>query len=152
MDVGSPTGGGVSAYQRHLVYIFCTKFYDVNQPMASGACCCNNTMRTGNRSPSVLAACLTRYAQIEKECLVSVWECFEKYLVWLKNFKLVTDHKPLLLLMNKKDLHNVPICCQRLLMRLMRFKPTAEYAPGKSLTLADMLSRSILQCMRDTQM
>lgn len=63
----------------------------------------------------------------------------------LENFRLVTDHKPLVLLMNRKDLDNVPIRCQRLLMRLMRFKPTAEYTPGKTLTIADTLSRSPLQ-------
>ena len=31
----------------------------------------------------------------------------------------------------------------------MRFKPTAEYAPGKTVTVADTLSRSPLQCMTE---
>ncbi len=40
-------------------------------------------------------------------------------------------------------------------MRLIRFKPTAEYAPGKTLTVADTLSRSPLLCLEkeaDTRM
>lgn len=32
-------------------------------------------------------------------------------------------------------------------MRLMRLNPIAEYAPGKTLTVADTLSRSPLQCL-----
>lgn len=83
--------------------------------------------------------------------MASVWayDRFEKYLYGVEDFKLITDHKPLVPLMNKKDLDNVPIRCQRLLMRLMRFKPTAEYAPGETMTVADTLSRSPLQCQHE---
>ena len=62
------------------------------------------------------------YAQIEKELLASVW-VFEKFNSYLQGmqFKLQTDHKPLIPLINTKILGEAPIRCQRLLMRLARY-------------------------------
>jgi len=81
-------------------------------------------------------------AQIEKECLAAVWACeqFELYLVGRETFTLCADHNPLVPRVNTKDLSETPLRCQRMLMRLMRFKPKAIHTPGKDMIVTDTLS------------
>lgn len=87
-----------------------------------------------------------RYAQIEKEGLALVWAC-EKYSDYLvgEEFTLETDHKPLVPLFSSKALDDLTPRLQRLRMRMMRYKYSITYVPGKELLAADALSRSLLQ-------
>ncbi len=87
-----------------------------------------------------------RYAMVEKECLALVWACekFSQYLTGLDQFTLLTDHKPLVPIIGSKSLDEVPIRCQRLVLRLMRFNPVIKYVPGKEQYIADALSRKPL--------
>ncbi|KAK3762997.1 hypothetical protein RRG08_041613 [Elysia crispata] len=93
-----------------------------------------------------------RYAQIEKECLASVWACerFDRYLMGPDSFTFYSDHKPLIPLINSKDLLETPLRCQRMLIRLLRYKPVAIHQPGKMMVTSDTLSRSPAACSQET--
>ena len=82
------------------------------------------------------------YAQIEKETLALVFGCekFHHYL-YGRNFVGETDHKPLEIII-KKPSHLVPMRLQRMRIRLQRYNVTVQYKPGKSIPVADNLSRN----------
>ena len=72
---------------------------------------------------------------------VFVCERFSMYLWGLRSYRLLTDHRPLLPLINTRDLDQVPLRCQRLLMRRSRFNPEAQHVPGKAMVVSDALVR-----------
>jgi hypothetical protein len=84
------------------------------------------------------------YAVIELELLAIQWAVSKcrLYLAGTK-FKIITDHKPLLGIMNGKHIdamNNVRI--QRLMSKLLGFEYTVEWIAGKNHVIADALSRN----------
>ena len=79
----------------------------------------------------------------EKECLAFTWMC-ERSSDYILRKPIVgeTDHKPLVPLLTKYTLEQVPPRIQRFRMRLMRFDiREMKHVPGKEMHMSDTLSR-----------
>ena len=83
----------------------------------------------------------TRYANIERELLAVVYGC-EKFHMYLfgHSFTVHSDHKPLESI-HLKHLTAAPPRLQRMLLRLQPYDLVIRYQPGKSMEIADALSR-----------
>lgn len=86
-----------------------------------------------------------RYAQIEKECLAIVFACerFHQYIYGRESILIHTDHQPLESIF-RKSLVTAPARLQRMLLRLQYYNLKVEYKQGKTMVLADTLSRAYL--------
>ena len=83
----------------------------------------------------------TRYACIERELLAVVFgvQRFHTYL-YGRPFKVITDHKPLVMILNK-PLTSAPPRLQRMLLKLQGYNFTIEHQPGSSMALDGTLSK-----------
>ena len=99
----------------------------------------NRTMEIGILWPTLLDP------WVEKEALAVAWACdrFSDYTLGCA-FKIETDHKPLVPIINTKNLDNLPPRVVRFRLRLARFDYTIAqwHVPGKWLYAADALSRA----------
>ena len=98
---------------------------------------------------SETAAC---YAMIVIEMLGIVWavkKC-RVFLQGLRRFGMVTDHTPLLTVINKYDLNEIENPrLQRLKMKLMSYNLVATWRPDKDHLAADTLSRApLVECTK----
>ena len=91
----------------------------------------------------------SRYATIELEATAVVWamkKC-HIFLAGLPNFQVITDHKPLIPIINSKTLDEIGNPrLQRLKLKMGDIGPfTASWVPGSQHKAADALSRSPVQ-------
>ena len=85
-----------------------------------------------------------QYAQIEKELYAILFGCkrFHQY-VYGRSVRVQTDHKPLEIIA-KKPLVHAPPRLQRMLLQLQKYDLNIIHVPGKSIPVADTLSRKFL--------
>ncbi len=85
--------------------------------------------------------------RLKRRCLATTLACerLSPYLLGLK-FKLETDHKPLVPLLNTKPLDELLPRVLRFRLRLTKFTFDIVHVPGKRLITADTLSRAPVEC------
>lgn len=105
-------------------------------------CCLLQNGRPISFASRSLSSAERNYSQIEKEMLSIIFACQKfKFYTYGRTVKVVNDHKPLLGIM-KKEIHKIPSAkLQRMRLKLLNFDIRLEHAPGKSIVLADYLSR-----------
>jgi len=86
-----------------------------------------------------------RYAPIEQECLGAVWgiERCRHFLYGCPNFRLVTDHLPLIGTFRKDLIELENRRLQRMRERVIDYSFNIEWIEGKSHLMADAMSRNI---------
>lgn len=112
-----------------------------------GACLIQESTSNTRELVAYISRTLTsterHYAQIEREALGITWAA-EKLAEYITGVHVTfeTDHKPLVQLLQTKNLDTLTPRLQRFRMRLMRYQYEVTYVPGKTLLIADALSRS----------
>ena len=92
-------------------------------------------------SSKTLTECQSRYSKIDREMLAIVHgvQQFHTYL-YGHEFKIITDHKPLVTICSK-PLHAALPCLQRMVLMIQGYDYNIQHRSGKELLLADALSR-----------
>jgi hypothetical protein len=117
----------------------------------SGLGCCllqdNHPIVYSSRS---LSECEQNYAQIEKE-LLAIMYSLEKfhYYTYGQHVEIQTDHKPLLVIVNK-DITKTTARLQRLLLKLLKYNFSLTFVAGKHMHIADTLSRGYIKSKEDS--
>ena len=82
-----------------------------------------------------------RYAVIEKEALGLYGDSKNSITATGTSILVETDHKPLIALLECKEIEKVPLRIQRFKIRLMKYSVDMTHISGKYNLIADALSR-----------
>ena len=84
------------------------------------------------------------YYPVENEMLAVTWGCLKMnmYLHGLPHFLVQTDHKPLIPILNSKQIVDMSPRIQEMRLKLLKYTFTAEHVPGTKMEDADALSRA----------
>lgn len=122
-----------------------TSIFVDGSPVGLGAVLTQGDESTKEVTPLHYASCpltptQSRYPQIDREALSIYWAVKRFHLfVYGKEFKVITDHKPLVALFNNPS-SKPSARIERWLMELQQYRFTVEYRPGSS-NPADYASR-----------
>ena len=147
----APQAQALQAVKEEIANATTLAYYDVNRPVTLtcdasqsglGAACIQDHKVVSFASRAMTDA-EKRYSQIEKELLAVRFACnrFRDYV--FRDFTVETDHRPLVSIMDK-PLSAAPKRLQSMLLQLKPYRPKLVYKAGKSLHLADTMSRAYL--------
>ena len=96
-------------------------------------------------SSRALTSAKTHNAQIEKELLAIVFACqhYDVYIYGRESVQVETDHKPLVLIM-QKPLSKAPSRLLRMLLKFQRYNIKLKCTQGKLMYVADTVSQAYL--------
>lgn len=115
-------------------------------------CCLMQEGRPVSYASRSLSDSERNYSQIEKELLAIVFATgrFHNYIYGRDKITVITDHKPLINLLNKKICDIPSSRLRRMRIKLLDYQLSTQYLSGKLLHVADLLSRMYLdECDSD---
>ena len=130
-DVNRPTKLRVDGSRLHGISAI---LYQQHQEKWYPVTCASRYLKTSEKN----------YYPIENEMLAVTWGCLKMnmYLHGLPHFLIETDHKPLIPILNNKQIGEMSPRIQDMRLKLLKYTFTAQHVPGTKMEDADALSRA----------
>ena len=153
MVIGSPAEDGVPEVKSGCLKCACLRYYSLEDEVTMQCDASKSGLGAALiqlRQPVAFATralipAETRYTQMEKELLATVYTCekFDVYMYGRTEVTIQSYHKSLGCIF-KKPLNPAPTRLQRMLLRLQRYNPRIVYTKGTEIVIADTQRRAYL--------